>query len=75
MPTLKFLDSQEVTEREREEARQQSQFLTVITYKDDDNQTLTSDDEMKNTYTPLANSMEPGNNDDPKGIKQFIMKF
>lgn len=72
LPTLKFLDSHEVTALEREEAIQQSQFLTVVSYKDEDDQNLASNEEKANKlYTPLANSNELGTSDDPKASFGF----
>ena len=63
------MDSHEVTALEREEAIQQSQFLTVVTYKAEDDQNLASNDEkIDNLYTPLASSNELPNSDDPKGM-------
>ncbi len=68
------MDSHEVTALEREEAIQQSQFLAVVTYKDEDDQNLASNEEKANNlYTPLANSNELGTSDDPKG-KFFFNK-
>ncbi len=75
LPTLKFLDSYEVSALDREEAAKDSQFYNVISYKDEGAQNESNDQDVKSFYTPLSNgSNEDGiESTDPKGKIREIL--
>ena len=74
LPTLKFLDSHEVTSLEREDASKETKIFNVVSYNDtDDNEG--NNEEQNNQYTPLSNSLATADNVDPKGINSMCQEI